>query len=151
MQLSVETVVWVALVLVVVAVVGIFLMNSTIASSKQVSQKFYVRLIKSEFTRRFYRSYDGYVISLRVVNTGEKGNTITSLRFTPSGFTYTTVYIWTGSTWTSSNPYSVTINPGETTDITIAVRSDYIDAPKSLLVTAYFSDGTTATVTVQIP
>ncbi len=149
MQLSVETVVWVALALVVVAVVGLFLMGSIVTSSHQTSQKFYARLINSQYSQ----SYGGYIVSLRVVNTGEAGATLNSLDFSAQGFTYTGTGAIDGNLDHRFGDYRVTVNlpPGDSADISIGVRSNYVSGNKVLIVTAHFSNGRTSTITVDVP
>ncbi len=149
MQLSVETVVWVALALVVVAVVGLFLMGSVVTSSHQTSQKFYVRLISSQYSQ----SYGGYIVSLRVVNTGEAGATLNSLDFSAVGFTYTGTGAIDSDLNGNFGDHTKTVNlaPGDSADISIGVHSNYVSGDKALIVTAHFSGGKTATLTVDIP
>ncbi len=148
MQLSVETVVWVALALVVVAVVGLFLMNSAITASQQTSQMYYVRLINSEYSPQ----YGGYIVTLRVVNTGEGGKRLTTLTFYPTGFP-SGASIDTDLNG-ASGPTSITVNldPRESRDITRGILSDYASGSKALVVEADFSGGPyNVRISVDIP
>ena len=142
MQITVETVVWIALVLVVVAVAGLFLMGQVITSSSQVGQRFYVRLISSQYVD----STDSYVISFRIVNTGEGGNSITGISIEPQGF---------GSdSWSAISPSDVSninIPPKGTMDITVSVGGGYVSGTKSLVITAKFSDESNAAQSITIP
>jgi len=148
MQLSVETVVWVALALVVVAVVGLFLMGNVFTASQQTSQKFYARLINSQYSEE----YGGYIISVRVVNAGEGGSSIKSLKFYAVGFSDDTVDADLSDSGTSNtlnlNPY---LGPRESCDITVGVQSAYVSGEKALVIKATFDDGTTGEVSVTIP
>ena len=137
MQLSVETVVWVALALVVVAVVGLFLMNSTITASQQTSQKFYVRLINSQYSPQ----YGGYIITLRVVNTGEGGKTLHRLTFYPTGFPSGARVDVNYNGIPGPDNLRVDLDPRESRDITIGIISDYASGNKALVIEADFSGG----------
>ena len=147
MQLSVETVVWVALALVVVAVVGLFLMGNVFTASQQTSQKFYVRLINSQYSPQ----YEGYIITLRVVNTGEGGATLEDLTFDPVGFPNGAEMDVDLSGGGRDDTLSVGLAPKASTDVTIGVISDYASGEKALVIEASFDDGSTAEVTVDIP
>ncbi len=143
MQITVEKVVWIALVLVVVAVVGLFLMGQVLTGAQQVGQRFYVRLINSQYSD----ADSSYVISFRIVNTGEGGNTLTGIDLSPVGF-------GSGASVTAispSNLASLNIPPKGTMDITVKVSGGYVSGSKSLVITASFSDGTTAAQTIEIP
>ncbi len=145
MQITIEKVVWIALILVVVAVVGLFLMGQVLTASKQVGQRFYVRLISSQWSD----AANSYIISLRIVNTGEAGANITKLTFKTIGFGNGTIVLANGTDIASG--YSVTIVPKEARDITIEVGSNYVSGSKSLVITADFSDGKTSSQSVEIP
>ncbi len=150
MQLSVETVVWVALALVVVAVVGLFLMNSAITASQQTSQMFYVRLINSEYSPQ----YGGYIITLRVVNTGEGGLDLTSLNFSATGFPNGAQVDANLDGSGGDATLSLDLAPKESRDITIGIISDYASGEKALVIGATFGSGSntkTAKVTINIP
>ncbi|MCD6243995.1 MAG: hypothetical protein J7J65_02010 [Candidatus Korarchaeota archaeon] len=149
MQLSVETVVWVALALVVVAVVGLFLMGNVFTASQQTSQKFYARLINSEYSPQ----YGGYIISVRVVNTGEGGSSINSLEFHAVGFSGDTVTVDADLSDSDADDTLSNLNlgPRESRDITVGVQSDYVSGEKALVIKATFDDGTTGEVSVTIP
>ncbi len=143
MQITVEKVVWIALVLVVVAVVGLFLMGQVLTGAQQVGQRFYVRLINSQYSD----SNESYVISFRIVNTGEGGNTLTNVTINPVGFgSGASVYFIS-----PSSPINLNIPPKGTRDITVRVSGGYVSGSKSLVITAGFSDGTTAAQTIEIP
>ncbi len=137
MQLSVETVVWVALALVVVAVVGLFLMNSAITASQQTSQMFYVRLINSEYSPQ----YGGYIITLRVVNTGEGGKVLHRLTFYPTGFPNGAQVDVNHNGRPGPDNLIVDLDPRESCDITIGIISDYTSGSKALVVEADFNGG----------
>jgi len=143
LQITVEKVVWIALVLVVVAVVGLFLMGQVLTGAQQVGQRFYVRLINSQYSD----SNQSYIISFRVVNTGEGGNNLTSIDIDPVGF-------GSGASVYPISPDSLNdlnIPPKGTMDITVRVSGGYVTGSKSLVITATFSDGSTAAQTVEIP
>lgn len=141
MQITVEKVVWIALVLVVVAVVGLFLMGNVITQSQQVGQRFYVRLISSQYND----ADQSYIVSFRLVNTGEGGHSITGVTIEPQGFA-------TGATVTIiSPPGTITIPPKGTVDVTVKVSSGYVTGTKSLVVTCTFDDNTQASQSISIP
>ncbi len=132
MQITVEKVVWIALVLVVVAVVGLFLMGQVLTGAQQVGQRFYMRLINSQYSD----ATQSYVISFRIVNTGEAGATLTSISINPVGF-------GSGASVTPVSPSSLTglnIPPKGTMDITVQVSGGYVTGSKSLVITATFQD-----------
>ncbi|MEM3372172.1 MAG: hypothetical protein QXO55_06160 [Candidatus Korarchaeum sp.] len=149
MQITVEKVVWIALVLVVVAVVGLFLMGNVITQSAQVGQRFYVRLISSQYND----ADQSYVISFRLVNTGEGGKKINGVTVQAQGFgsanpTVEFISPCTGGSCSLSPP----LDPKGTVDITVRVGSGgYVTGTKSLIVTCTFEDGTTAAQSITIP
>ncbi len=143
MQITVEKVVWIALVLVVVAVVGLFLMGQVLTGAQQVGQRFYVRLINSQYSDANH----SYIISFRIVNTGEGGRNLTALNLTPVGF-------GPSASVTPISPSSLSglnIPPKGTMDVTVMVTGGYVSGSKSLVITATFSDDTTAAQTIEIP
>ncbi len=155
MQITVEKVVWIALVLVVVAVVGLFLMGQVLTGAQQVGQKFYVRLINSQYSD----AEGAYVISFRLVNTGEGGATITQLKVTPVGFNSGSsggsVSVSFISPSSDSDTVSLDLGPKATQDITVKVVSGYVTGSKSLVITATLRDANGNTVeasqTIEIP
>ncbi len=147
MQLSVETVVWVVLALVVVAVVGLFLLGSITTSSHQASQKFYVRLEGSQYSD----PYGGYIVSLRAVNNGENGANLTNLTFDASAFSSDAEVDANLDGTTGDNSVALNLTPRASADVTIGIKSSYVSGDKVLVVTADFSDSTNATLSVDVP
>ncbi len=182
MDITIEKVVWIVLALLAASMVGMLLFERLLPEAEQVGQRFYVRLIKSAFTENlpitttvsdrsgiFLMSIgtsaggkpsrgsipsSGYVISLRVVNGGEGGLSIVSLRFTPVGFGVSgSPYVFLPDGRDISDGYQLPshIPPKGSMDVTVLVPSRYVDKEKVLVVTATFSDQTESSQSVRIP
>ena len=149
MQITMEKIIWIALVLVVAAVVGFFLMNVATTQSKQVAQKAYVRLISSNYVDDIDGSGNpGYVVTVRVVNSGEPneiGGNITLVSINPVGFDPGLI-----SGITPNLPYTLT--PKQSLDLSINIQSRYIEGTKSIILN-FDTDGdtTAAEFTLSVP
>ena len=182
MDITVEKVVWIVLALLAASMVGVLLLDRLLPEAEQVGQRFYVRLIKSSFMENLpvtttasdrgdvvlmsvrAQARDGtphqtvpssgYVISLRVVNGGEGGLDITSLKFTPVDFGVPgNPYVFLPDGTDISDGYQLPsyIPPKGSLDVTILVPSHYVGREKVLVVTATFSDQTESSQSVRIP
>ncbi|MDK2384384.1 MAG: hypothetical protein QI199_06210 [Candidatus Korarchaeota archaeon] len=162
MDITTEKVVWIALILVAVGMVGIYLVNILTIQTKEVGQRMYTRLISSEFVDRCPEASSGscYIVNIRVVNGGEDGMSLYLFIFPTEewGVSNYAMSLFSlmivgepGATSSSvqtqgfdpgnvigASPMGVIeIPPRQGTDITIKIDSEYIQGDKAVIITAF--------------
>ncbi len=154
MQLSVETIVWVALTLVVATVVGLFLMGAINTQSGEVGQRVYARLVSSNFMDSCsacstYKA--GYAVTIRIVNSGENGETLylRSRDIDLEGFSENARIRETIPDISSATA----IAPKESLEITLIIDSGYVSGTKTVIVKPHIgkSNGPQVALSVPIP
>ncbi len=167
-----ENVSWVALVLAIAIVVGLFIAYQTTISARELEEDIYVRILRSEYlpASPFLLGRDGiyssgpyqissgsylnspnggYAIDLRIGNLGS--SPIVEIRFKTIGFGRGEVYLITGENVTSGYHLDDPLNPKESLELSIFIPSDYVPSGKILVVEGTLESGKVVSKSVKVP
>ncbi len=165
-----ENVSWIAIVLAVAIVVGLFIAYQTSITAKELGEGIYVRILRSEYLSappfllggdKIYSSPSsslngslggtsgGYAIDLRIGNMEDFP--IVKIMFKTIGFGHGEVYLITGENITDGYTLEDPLDPKESLELSIFIPSEYVPSGKVLVIEGILESGRAASKCVEVP
>ncbi len=166
-----ENVSWIAIVLAISIVVGLFIAYQTTISARELEEDIYVRILRSEYLPEppfnlasdaiYSFSYPtslygylrdptgGYAIDLRISNAGS--SPIVKLQFKTLGFGRGEVYLITGENVTGGYQLDAPLDPKESLELSLFIPSEYVPSGKILVVGGTLDNGKIVSKSVEVP
>ncbi|GEM_PF-3361281 len=166
-----ENLSWIAIVLAVAIIVGLFIAYQTSISAKELGQGIYVRILRSEYLSQppflhgdggiyssgssgysggsFEGASGGYAIDLRIGNM--ESSPIVRIKFKTVGFGHGEIYLMTGENITDGYLLEDPLDPKESLELSVFIPSKYVPSGKVLVVEGLLEDGRTTSRCARVP